>query len=54
MDLRDPSKYDGGGWVHIDDLEEEIKMDDCDECDNVNRHHSMVSRKKRKKFSLES
>ena len=48
MDQRDPSKYNGGGWLQVEDLDFEIKMDDVDEVDDIDRRHSMVSRKKRK------
>ena len=48
MDLHDPAKYNGGGWMTLEELDIEVKMDDCDEMDDPNRNRSMVSRKKRK------
>ena len=54
MDIRDPANQDEEPWVDILDLEEEIKMDDVDEIDLIDRRHSIVSRQKRKKLSLQT
>ena len=54
MDQRDPAKYNGGGWVPVEDLDLEIQMDDIDEVDDIDRRHSIVSRKKRKQFTLQT
>ena len=47
MDSRDPSKFDGGGWVEIGDFCQAFDLNEQDEMSDINRPKSMLNRKKK-------
>ena len=47
MDSRDPSKFDGGGWVDIGDFCSAFDLNQQDEMSDINRPKSMLNRKKK-------
>ena len=47
MDSRDPSKFDGGGWVEIGDFCKAFDLNEQDEMSDINRPKSMLNRKKK-------